>query len=54
MVHCLEQLHNVAEGCWKVQRRVATVRENVWKMQCFSGQKKSGNFVDGLGNLERI
>ena len=36
-----------------VFRRVATVRENIWKMEFFPGQGKSGNLVDGLGNLER-
>ena len=28
-------------------------RKNVWKMKLFPGQGKSGNFVDGQGNLER-
>ena len=29
------------------------VRENVWKMKFFQVREKSGNFVDGQGNLER-
>ena len=34
--------------------RVATVRENIWKMKIFlQVREKSGNFVDGQGNLER-
>ena len=33
--------------------RVAMVRENTWKMKLFPGQGKTGNFVDGQGNLER-
>ena len=27
--------------------------KNIWKMKFFPGQEKSGNFVDGQGNLER-
>ena len=27
--------------------------KNIWKMNFFLGQGKSGNFVDGQGNLER-
>ena len=34
--------------------RVATVTwKNVWKINFFQVRKKSGNFVDGQGNLER-
>ena len=34
--------------------RVATVRENIWKMKFFfQVREKSGNFVDGQGNLEQ-
>ena len=33
--------------------RVATVRKNIWKMNFFQVREKSGNFVDGQGNLER-
>ena len=28
--------------------------KNIWKMNFFPGQGKSGDFVDGQGNLERI
>ena len=27
--------------------------KNIWKMKFFPGQGKSGNFVEGQGNLER-
>ena len=27
--------------------------ENIWKMKFFPGHEKSGNYVDGQGNLER-
>ena len=33
--------------------RVATVRENIWKIKIFQVREKSGNFVDGQGHLER-
>ena len=33
--------------------RVATVREKYLENEIFPGQGKSGNFVDGQGNLER-
>ena len=33
--------------------RVATVRENVWKMKSFSGQGKVREFCGWPGNLER-
>ena len=35
------------------QYRVAMVRENIWKMNFFQVREKSGNVVDGQGNLER-
>ena len=28
--------------------------KNIWKMKFFLVREKSGNFVDGQGNLERI
>ena len=36
-----------------ITRRVATVRENIWKIIFFQVREKSGNFMDGQGNLEK-
>ena len=33
--------------------RAATVRENIWKMKFFPGQRKVREFCGGQGNLER-
>ena len=32
---------------------VSSQRKNIWKTKFFPDQEKSGNFVDGQGNLER-
>ena len=37
----------------KEMLRVAKIRENIWKIKIFQVRKKSENFVDGQGNLER-
>ena len=51
----LDTMQELGEGetvrYW--QYRVAMVRENIWKMNFFQVREKSGNVVDGQGNLER-